>query len=239
MGVNYNPGIVTNGLVLCLDAANKKSYSGSGNTWIDLSGSNNSGTLINSPTFSSANNGSFAFNGSNNYVTLNSPMIPGTTSFTVCLWLNYTISGGNFFNDIINNRNAVTPYSGFLLTTDASATTGKIRVQLNDASTTMTYQNAAGANIATGTWNYVCISTDRTNSIMNYYVNGKFDSTFNISSVGNISSNTNLYIAYDAAFAGSGNRFPGNISTVKIYNRALSQSEVSQNFNALRGRYGI
>jgi hypothetical protein len=68
MGIAYNPRTITDGLVLCLDAANSKSYPGSGTTWTDLSGLGNTGTLTNGPTYSSANGGSLVFDGVNDYV---------------------------------------------------------------------------------------------------------------------------------------------------------------------------
>ena len=68
MSLSRGPKIVTNGLVLYLDAANKKSYPGSGTTWTDLSGNNNTGTLTNGPTFDSNNGGSIVFDGTNDYV---------------------------------------------------------------------------------------------------------------------------------------------------------------------------
>jgi hypothetical protein len=88
MGVAYNTSIVTNGLVLALDAANTKSYPGSGTTWTDLSGNNNTGTLTNTPTYSSANSGSIVFNGTNNNATVNSnATIPtGASARTVSIW---------------------------------------------------------------------------------------------------------------------------------------------------------
>ena len=70
MALHHSPRIVTNGLVLCLDAGSRKSYGGTGNVWRDLAGSNN-GTLTNGPTFSSANGGSIAFDGTNDYVSFN------------------------------------------------------------------------------------------------------------------------------------------------------------------------
>ena len=70
MGISYNPKIVTNGLVLCLDAANAKSYPGSGTAWTDLSGLGNTGTLTNGPTYSSANNGSIVLDGINDYTSI-------------------------------------------------------------------------------------------------------------------------------------------------------------------------
>ena len=71
MGINYNPSIATNGLVLCLDAANPKSYPGTGTAWTNLTGLGNNGTLVNSPTYSGANSGSFLFDGTNDYIIAN------------------------------------------------------------------------------------------------------------------------------------------------------------------------
>ena len=70
MSLFHSPSLVTSGLVLCLDAGNPKSYPGSGTTWTDLSGRGNHGTLVNGPTFNSANGGSIVFDGSNDYVEL-------------------------------------------------------------------------------------------------------------------------------------------------------------------------
>ena len=72
MAVGYNPKIITDGLVLCLDAGNTKSYPGSGTSWSDLSGQGNTGTLVNGPTYSSADGGSIVFDGSNDYGSLSS-----------------------------------------------------------------------------------------------------------------------------------------------------------------------
>jgi len=83
------PNISTSGLVLALDAANTKSYPGSGTTWTDMSGNNNNGTLTNGPTFNSANGGSIVFDGSNDFVTLGNQSVLGFTNgiFSVEAWV--------------------------------------------------------------------------------------------------------------------------------------------------------
>ena len=68
MATIYNPNIVTDNLVFCVDAANTKSYSGSGTIWKDISGEDNDGTLVNGPTFSNDNGGSIVFDGTNDYI---------------------------------------------------------------------------------------------------------------------------------------------------------------------------
>ena len=81
--------IVSDGLVLCLDAANRKSYVNGSTVWRDLSGNNNSGSLVNGPTFSSANGGSIVFDGTNDYVQIGSNLLPsGNSSHTVFSWVN-------------------------------------------------------------------------------------------------------------------------------------------------------
>jgi len=69
MGITYNTSIVRNGLVLHLDAANRKSYPGTGTTWTDLSGLNNNGTLTNGVSYQSVNQGAFNFDGIDDFVT--------------------------------------------------------------------------------------------------------------------------------------------------------------------------
>jgi hypothetical protein len=107
MSVAGGPDLIQDGLVLCLDAANTKSYPGSGTSWVDLSGNGNNGTLTNGPTFSSTNGGNIFFDGTNDYVRVSSTsIIPGSSSFTFNIWLNYSISGGAIFRDIVNNRDS-------------------------------------------------------------------------------------------------------------------------------------
>jgi hypothetical protein len=84
MATNYNPGIVTSGLVLCLDAGNTKSYPGSGTTWTDLSGNGNTGTLVNSPSYSSS--GYFSFDGTNKSVSIVKPQPNITGQISVEIW---------------------------------------------------------------------------------------------------------------------------------------------------------
>jgi hypothetical protein len=95
------PKIITSGCVLSLDAADKLSYKGSGTTWKDLSGNNNTGTLTNGPTFNAGNMGSIVFDGTNDYVgfTYNSIFNP-STSVTLSIWLRLTASDTTIRNPI-------------------------------------------------------------------------------------------------------------------------------------------
>jgi hypothetical protein len=108
MGVYAGPEINESGLVLCLDAGNTKSYPGSGTTWTDLSGNGNTGTLVNGPTYSSANGGSIVFDGSNDYIqtNFNYSLTSSNTEFTCAAWYKCfpeANSGGLIFSNYQGN----------------------------------------------------------------------------------------------------------------------------------------
>ena len=88
MAFNYSPKVVTDGLVLYLDAANPKSYVSGSTTWGDLSRGGNNGTLVNGPTFDGGNGGSIVFDGVNDYGTVPTNPLLITTEFTKSIWFN-------------------------------------------------------------------------------------------------------------------------------------------------------
>ena len=121
MGLSHSPRIVTNGMSLCLDAGNRRSYPGSGTTWSDLSGRNNNGTLINSPTIT---NGSFLLNGSSQYVTVptSTDWSFGLNDFTIDMWIyptSYSSTTNNPTLLAINPYYAASP-NGIMICLNAS-----------------------------------------------------------------------------------------------------------------------
>jgi hypothetical protein len=223
MGIAYNPRIVTDGLVLCLDAGNVKSYPGSGTTWTDLSGNEITGTLTNGPTYSSANGGSIVFDGTNDIVTF--PLnitIPTPAGITVEVWFRTTSS--TKYQDIFDMSDAF----GVWITTNYSST-GKITASFN------TVTGVMSADYSANTWYQVVISGSGTSNTL--YLNGV--------SVATASQTVATSVNFNTARIGNvdGDRAPeylvGNVASLKFYNRALTATEIQQNFNALRGRYGI
>jgi hypothetical protein len=97
MGLAHSPKIVTDGLVLCLDAADPKSYSGSGTAWTDRSGNGNDATLVNGPTFSTTNGGVIVFDGSDDYATVPCSQVVGESTISVEMVSNWRINGGGMF----------------------------------------------------------------------------------------------------------------------------------------------
>jgi len=236
MGVLYNPRIVTNGLVLALDAANPKSYPGTGTTWNDLSGNGNNGTLTNGPTYSSINNGSIVFDGTNDYVDVTNSNGFGevNTAPTISLeiWANISrkSGGGLQFQHIAGFRND-SNFDAYFLLLDASGAFVNTEARIRTASNTFDIS----INYITyfDKWTHIVFTADSTRSDL--YINGIL--------LGSQTSVTGSFGASSSNFGigQTNSNYPvkGNISLVRFYNRALSATEVLQNFNALRGRYGI
>ena len=230
--LNGGPGnIVTNGLVLYLDAANYLSYTSGSTVWRDLSSSNNSGSLINGPTFSSGNAGSIVFDGVDDYVSLPNGLLSGTGSFTINQWIqsnNPTIGGITFGN---YPGSPYPPVNGNL---QIFFGTNFIGMWLDNTST----------YLGTSPWNTtlpefttspVMITAQRQGTTTYFYMNGQLKKTGSSSStIGNSSQPFRLGIN-----TVNSETYRGNIFTTQVYNRALSAQEVLQNYNATKGRFGL
>jgi len=228
---NYTGQLVTNGLVLNLDAAKVDSYPGTGTTWYDLSGNNNNGTLTNGPTFSGiGKQASIVFDGTNDYV-----VVPESSSVDITT---NTITFGGWCYPTISNL-----YQHIVVNTGGGELNIQYCMWLSQFGTSQIYRNLNGVvsqnNVSISTpwqvnaWNYIILVYN--GSTIKIYLNGAQVSNENAS--GNIAqTNSNVYIGGESS---QNYFFNGRISDIQIYNRALSAAEVQQNFNALRGRYGI
>ena len=215
MGLSHSPRIVTDGLVFCVDAGDKMSYPGAGTTWTDLSKNRNNGTLTNGPTFNSANRGSIVFDGTNDYVDLGSPsdLATGSSNFSWNVWVKTPSS-----------------FSGYkmILSTDLYYCYLSL---YNNQFTFDTNSNSTHryGTLSANTWYNTTVV--RNSNVDYFYINSIFidsesdstsvSGTFNI---GRWNYNDTLY-------------YNSNISTIQIYNRALSAAEIKQNYNATRGRF--
>lgn len=221
MATVYNPQIVTNGLVLCLDAANPKSYPGSGITWGDVSGQNHTGTLTFGPSYSVSNGGTISFDGSNDYVstTFNTAL----ADFTICCWFRKT--GGILQYERVVDKSYV---NGFWIGRDnnnANRWGGGVRESSNPYGRYVT--------LTDGQWHFIV--SRRQGTTHTIFGDGVSNSTSGtVSSTALDTTNLRLGIAIEGS-----NPILGNIAVLNVYNRALSNDEISQNFNALRGRFGV
>jgi hypothetical protein len=221
--------IVTDGLVLNLDAGDYASYPRSGTTWYDISGNGNNGTLTNGPTYDSANKGSIVFDGSDDYVDLGD-VLDISSNFTLSVWFKGNSSQQTFVGIVSKDGSA--NFGNYGMYGDSNSNyvrfgfydTGGTQREINDSSY---------SDIKSGNWvNYIGTYDS---SELKLYRNGVGISSASVNTTPQTNNNS---LAIGTRLLNS-NEFNGNISSVQIYNRALSASEVEQNFNALRGRYGV
>ena len=231
MGVLYNSRIVTDGLVLCLDAGDKMSYPGAGTTWTDLSKQGNNGTLTNGPTFDSANGGSIIFDGTNDYVSItrNSSITPNYIS--VCGWIKINSKSSSQF--LLALPRSVNGGASYMMYYSLSLDGFVAYARTNS---TGTIQTTSTFSPDTGRWYFLCMTSNGSNLIL--FIDGEFEASLSFSSVLEYSGSTVLRIgSYDNQ--GTPTYTNGNIPNVSIYNRALSAEEIKQNYKATKGRFGL
>jgi hypothetical protein len=235
MAVRYAlPPVVTNGLVLYLDAANKQSYVSGSTSWNDIVGSNN-GTLVNGPTFNSGSGGSIVFDGTNDYGTgFDNISINTTSSFTIEFWFNLTAFTQAYPTLLQIKTN--TTYGCNLTLSQASPYLGII-FGSSDNWTTIKTDNVP----ILGIWNHVILTYNglgaTTNSNYNIYLN---TINQNITTAGGFANTSQVnYIGTTNAGIRGVDNFNGKIAICKLYNRALSASEILQNYNTVKGRFGL
>ena len=240
------PNISKNNLVLHLDAANPKSYVSGSTTWRDLSGNNNSGSLVNGPTFSSASGGSIAFDGSNDYTNLESirtQMLTYTSSVTFDIVFNMTQWVNNSYNGILALGRNPDPGAGtqtYFLSFIDGLGSGKFAAQFGNSNGVAGSVLYSPSQIQTNTiYNFTTTYNNGTGSL---YQNGILVNTVinSTSTLYNINQN-NFFIGGDSRYnpGTAGRYFNGLVYNAKIYNRALSASEVAQNYNAVQSRFNL
>ena len=225
---DYEP-IVTDGLVLNIDAGFDGSYPISGNTWTNISLSGNNGTLTNSPRFYANGGGGIVFDGVDDYVDCGN-IIPTPSSVTLTCW--FKSSNTNQTNKGIIGRwgGASTQNRGYMLWIDILTNPGRLSFPINSSS------HLTGiTDIRTGNWFYLVGTYDGTTAKI--YVNGVLEGSKSESSI--IQSNNNFNIGRYISNQGTSQYLAGSISSAQVYNRALSSSEVLQNYNAMKDRFAF
>jgi hypothetical protein len=233
-GGSAPPNIVTGGLVLWLDAGNLNSYSGSGVTWGDMSGSGNNGTLINGVGYTASNSGAMVFDGSNDVVAIPNNTALDSQAITVEVWAKPTFTAQNGF--LFEKGNINTQYSLFFETVPKTWDRIQWRQVLNGSLSTL-QTNISSTPITLNTWCHVVGTYISGTRIL--YVNGS--SVNSDSATGTVATNGGgMSVGAYGGFNGARNYYyNGGVSVVRVYNRALSANEISQNYNAQRGRFGV
>jgi hypothetical protein len=228
MAFGNGPKIVSDGLILSLDASDRNSYSGSGAAWNDLSGNGLNVTLVNSPTYIT-NPNSLLFDGVDEYgSTGNNTLISSTNSLSFDFWVKPT--GTSTSSQTILGKDTNSSPSGHLLIRRVNST--DLRYNIANGS-----QNNS-TNFFVGSidnWVNIQITYNYTSGDYNVYKNGVlFTNTTTASGFPLTNAPINI-----ASYSGPPLPWTGNISVCKIYNRALSSQEVLQNYNALKSRFGL
>ena len=244
MSVYSGPEISNENLVLCLDAANPKSYSGSGVTWYDLSGNNRNATLFNTVQYSTSNNGVMNFQrpaGVQGYATIptdatiSSEVFGISTTFTLSAWVypreyvDYAPLIAKAFGGSYSNTTAgLWVESGNNLRFVVGANVGS-----NPAGSSISVSYTAQIN----TWYNMVGVADGINIIM--YINGVSVGSTLLSGITIPRSENGSPITIGTRSTANTPELNALVGPISIYNRGLSALEVQQNFNALRGRFGI
>lgn len=229
------PTLVTAGLVLNLDAGNSSSYIGSGNNWDDLSGNNNNGTLTNGPIFNSANGGSIIFDGIDDVVSFGNILNIGLNSWTMSCWLKFDGGSGTF---------------GIMGKTSYRSNMGRYSIYVDNNYINAFFQPSTNSLIATPIAPYldnkfhnIVLSINRTSMIYLYVDGVSVGTPIDISSSSSVDLNNsdNFYIGSYASSDGQSPLyfFKGSMGQALIYNRALTASEVTNNFNVFKSRFGL
>lgn len=221
MSFNFSPKIVTEGLVLYLDAANTKSYISGSNVWGDISRTGVIGTLTNGPTFSSINGGAITFDGINDYITIPyNSSLAFSTAFTLSIWVRILSFSSAFIGLIVTGRDTGAWYGiwynngAFLM-----ATSGSNLVSPN--------------TVINNKWYNLVYTASGSSRLL--YEDGVIVRSGSYSAP-SIQVGSSFFIGSATAGMEYSN---SNISLALKYNRALTQQEVLQNYNSLKGRFGL
>jgi len=238
MAFNYSPKIVTNGLVLALDAANPNSYVSGSTSWRDISRGGNNGTLINGPTFDSGNGGSIVFDGTNDYADCGIiPSLPsGTQDRTLMGWVQDN-SLSDYVGDLVamfGYGNNVSPGNFFMVSIGGTTFNNRKLIIW-----TYTRNHISSFSITRNEWTHITatVTQDSPNPRLTIYKNGISDSG-STQAINTINTQPFQIAEWTQSSAYAIN-LKGRVSQIQAYNRALSATEILQNYNATKTRFGL
>ena len=237
--------VVTDNMVVYLDAGNNSSYSGSGTSWNDISGNGNNFTLTNGPTYTSSDGGAIVFDGTNDCAVsaLNQSFFQfGTGDYSYGLWVKFDTLG-DYEGTLSSGRGNESGTNDYIGGWQIDTVSGVVNHKLGSNAGNITLTSSL--NPSTGTWYYIFVVNDRSENELKLYVNGSLNTTTGQSgygsiSVGNFSNTTSIYNIFNIGRnRNQDSFFDGSIGQVHVYKgKALTASEVLQNYDASKSRYG-
>jgi hypothetical protein len=227
MSSHASPDIVTDGLVLCLDAADSKSYPGSGTTWTNRVERGNNGTLVNGPTFDSSNGGSLSFDGTNQYFSLDSNVTVSPVGFTVMMAIDVNDSQSSSNWDYWFMQDPAGSYKYEFGKYGVGGNQFQFKDNINSSESSRNVGLSAGFSI---------LHFGTTSSSYSFTsVNGEAKVLSNGS--GGWAGGDD--INFDEFFRGGSTYFGAKIANMLIYNKELSQKEILQNFKATKSKFNL
>ena len=226
MGVFAGPEVVEDGLVLCLDAGNPKSYPGSGTTWTDLSGNGNNGTLVNGVGYNSSNGGSLVFDGVDDRVDLiSASLLPvGTSDRTIVAFVRTPTSFPEPYLHVIHWGTASTSQAFGLA------------IRSNGGLNTHPWSGGPSqGTVVAGTDYCLAVSYTHSSTLHKFWINGVSQGSGVSRAINTGTTNARVGARISTPIEDWGPN--GRIYNVMVYNRSLTAEEVLQNYNALVGRY--
>jgi hypothetical protein len=237
MGIKRGPSIVTNGLVFAIDAANPSSYVSGSTLWKDQTVNQNNGTLTNGPTFDSADEGSIDFDGVNDYVDFGNPTeLQFTTSFSISLWFKSSDTSDYILICKDKTNGHLTNERSWGLWGNRYGGTNVIIFNIRSGSTGFSVAGTTDYN--DGNWHHV-VATFEASTNLKLYVDGSLEAEnpqWNLpATINNVTTNVGIGTSIGSNLW----YMNGKISNIQLYTGALSTVEVLQNYNALKGRFGL
>lgn len=237
---NIDAGIVTSGSVFLAVASNAASYPGTGNFWYDISGNQNTGSLIN-VTYNGSS--SLVFDGNTSNIEFNSgSAINNLSGSTFSMWLNWTELVASTVNTTFLYKSDDNNIAGWWISVDSVY--GGIGMTI-PTGTNKRYYLPSSQTPARNTWYMLTVTWQGnvfTQDGVDIYINGVKNTTTpqtNIAGVGSRGTDAAQILDVGNSRPGTAFHFGGDIGFVQIHNRVLSQSEITQNYNATKATYGL
>lgn len=236
----HGPSLSLSGLISYLDASNVKSYPGTGSLWVDITGTGNHATLVNNPTYNGTNVGSITFNGSSQYAVIqNATGLTPNQELSITIWFNpaalsgYLLDKNGVYSQVVTTNGLQFAFvnQGQNVILD---TLKWLYLTIYEFIAPTSWTASGAMPLSVGSW----FSSTLVFSGGNQYLYNGANLAYSVSNSFSAVSNTNALILGTSLSANNA-YFNGSISSVMIYNRALTATEVAYNYYAVRNRYGV
>lgn len=229
------PNIVTNNLMLHLDAGDPDSYGGSGTTWYDLTGNNRNATLVNTPTYDNVTAGGLFSFDDNSFEYATIPDIGDLSTFTIETWCRVHKSLTNKVTSVVTNEFNLSDRLNFSIGTNRAPTS--YNMSFGYYKNPPGWINVSGSAASLNVWYHLLGTYDGTS--LKFYINGTLNTQVSSSVTPQSGGEIRIARRWDSSATSATNFFDGDISIVRIYNTVLNSTQVTQNYDSQKSRFGL